>query len=232
MSPKSATLSVGSGSLAGPLVTAPVRWLKRELCQTQSSEPPESSTGPPAWVHTGLSAMKFFSSKRVTSTEVVSPLFGKVATVVAPTARSATVRFFPATVSAFALEGSPPDDGEAAGAGEVLAEEVGLGEAVVEVEGLALGDGVGVDLATGFTGALLTGFFTGFLTGFLATGFFTALARSPSTRAESAPRSNPIAFLRCESKWMRFMREGYSVNLLVKRYPVENLVDNFDISGG
>ena len=129
-------------------------------------------------------------------------------------------------------------DGDADGDGDELAEGVGVGEAVAEGDGLALGDdvgdavGVGVALATGFAGAFFTGFFTGFLTGFLATGFFTALARSPSTRAESAPRSNPIAFRRCKSKWLRLMRQGYSVALLVKRYPVENLVDNFNISRG
>ena len=129
-------------------------------------------------------------------------------------------------------------EGDVDGDGDELAEGVGVGEAVAEGDGLALGDdageafGVGVALATGFAGAFFTGFFAGFLTAFLATGFCTAVARSPSTRAESAPRSNPIAFRRCESKWMRFIREGYSVNSLVKRYPVEDLVDNFNISRG
>ena len=59
-----------------------------------------SSTEPPAWVQTGRSAMKLLSSKRVTSTAVVTPFFGNVAAVVAPTVRSATVRFLPATFNA------------------------------------------------------------------------------------------------------------------------------------
>ena len=50
--------------------------------------------------------MKFFSSIRVTSTEVVNPFFGKVASVVAPIARLAVVRGLPPAISAFALLGA------------------------------------------------------------------------------------------------------------------------------
>ena len=111
--------SLGSGISAGPFITAPVRWLKRELCQMQTSELPDNSTGPPACVHTGLRATKFFSSIRVTNTEVVIPFLGNVAAVVAPIARVAVVRFFPATVSAFASAGGVGAVADADGDGEL-----------------------------------------------------------------------------------------------------------------
>lgn len=163
----------------------------------QTSELPDTSTGPPAWVQIGLSATKFFSSTRVTNTAVVMPFLGNVAAVVAPIARSEAMRFLPATVSAFASAGTATPDGEAVGVGVALGVEVGVAEAVALGEGEGEGDADGVDFATGFAGAFLTGaFFTGFLTTFFAGGFLAARARSPSAIAESTPASIEINFRR------------------------------------
>lgn len=115
MSPKSVTFSYGSGASANPPITAPVRWLNRDPCHVHRSELPESSTGPPVCVQTGLSAIKFVSSIRVTSTAVVTPFLGKVAAVVAPIARSALVKFMPATISAFASAGGAVGEGVGVG---------------------------------------------------------------------------------------------------------------------
>lgn len=163
----------------------------------QTSELPDISTGPPAWVQIGLSATKFFSSTRVTNTAVVMPFLGNVAAVVAPIARSEAMRFLPATVSAFASAGTATPDGEADGVGVALGVEVGVAEAVALGEGEGEGDADGVDFATGFAGAFLTGaFFTGFLTTFFAGGFLAARARSPSAIAESTPASIEMNFRR------------------------------------
>ena len=116
----------------------------------QTSELPDISTGPPAWVQIGLSATKFFSSTRVTNTAVVMPFLGNVAAVVAPIARSEAMRFLPATVSAFASAGTATPDGEADGVGVALGVEVGVAEAVALGEGEGEGDADGVDFLSSF----------------------------------------------------------------------------------
>jgi hypothetical protein len=151
-------------------------------------------------VQIGFKARKVFSSTRVTKTVVVTPFFGNVATVVPPTARSETVRFLPATVSAFASDGAVATVGvgvaeaegeaDAVADGEGVAFAEGVADAVGEGVALALGeaDGLGVDFATGFGGAFFTGaFFTGFLTTFFTGGFLAARARSPKKVAAMAP---------------------------------------------
>ena len=80
--------------------------------------------------------MKFFSSIRVTRTEVVNPFFGNVAAVVAPIVRLAVVSVFPPAISALAFVGS--DEALALGVGS--ANEVGL------LDGLAVGVGEGVEI--------------------------------------------------------------------------------------
>lgn len=131
----------------------------------------------------GFNATKVFSSIRVTNTVVVDPFLGKVAVVVEPIDRSPTVRFFPATVNAFASAGGVSAEGDgigvAAGVGVTLGEGDALGVEVGEDEGE--GAGLAVGFATGLGGAFLTGFFTTFFAG----GFFAANARSPKNVAET-----------------------------------------------
>ena len=178
-----------------------MRRLNREKCHTHTSEPPLNSTGPPACVQSGFSATKVFSSTRVTSTEVVTPFLGKVAAVVEPIERFAVVRFWPATVRAFALVGGAEIVADGEGDGEAVAEALGEGVGVADGVALAEGvaEGVGVDFAAGFTGAFFTGaFLTGFFTTFLAGGFFDASARSPMINVESTPATIVRNFLRPE----------------------------------
>ena len=113
---------------------------------------------------------------------------GKVAAVVEPIDKSPTVRFLPATISAFASAGGAITEGEgvgvAVGVGVAPAEGVALGVEVGEDEGE--GVGLAVVFATGFAGAFFTGaFLTGFFTTFFAGGFFAANARSPKNVAET-----------------------------------------------
>lgn len=143
--------------------------------------------------------MKFVSSIRVTSTAVVTPFLVNVAAVVAPTARSALVKFLPATMSAFASAGGAVGEGVGVGVAVALAVEDGDGVGVALAVGEAVGVAEGVALATGFAGAFLTGaFFTGFLTTFLTGGFFAARARSPMKKAERVPAIKEMNFLRPE----------------------------------
>lgn len=152
-------------------------------------------------MQSGFSATKVFSSTRVTSTEVVTPFLGKVAAVVEPIERFAVVRFWPATVRAFALVGGAEIVADGEGDGEAVAEALGEGVGVADGVALAEGvaEGVGVDFAAGFTGAFFTGaFLTGFFTTFLAGGFFDASARSPMINVESTPATIVRNFLRPE----------------------------------
>lgn len=151
-------------------------------------------------MQTGRSATKLLSSTLVTRTAVVAPLLGNVAAVVAPTARSAIVRFFPATCRACAFAGAATAVAE----GEGLAVGDATGEGLVE--GVALGDAVAFGDADGeaaglvgtfLAGAFFTGFFAVFFTGFFE-GFLAASARSPTTRAEITPAINAMNLRRPE----------------------------------
>lgn len=152
-------------------------------------------------------------SRRVTSTAVVTPFLGKVAAVVAPTDKSAVVRFRPATVSAFASAGGAAivgdGDGDGDGVADGVADALGVGVAVAlgegDAEGFGDAEGDGVLLGATFAGAFFTGafltgvFFAGaFFTGFLAAGFLAARARSPIIRLEITPAIIARNFLRLE----------------------------------
>ena len=126
--------------------------------------------------------------------------------MVEPIERFAVVRFWPATVRAFALVGGAEIVADGEGDGEAVAEALGEGVGVADGVALAEGvaEGVGVDFAAGFTGAFFTGafftgaFLTGFFTTFLAGGFFDASARSPMINVESTPATIVRNFLRPE----------------------------------
>ena len=134
---------------------------------------------------------------------MVIPFLGNVAAVVAPTAKSAEVKFFPATVKAFASAGGVITDGVGVGVGEGDGVELALGDGVEvgAADGVGFAVGEGVAFATGLAGAFFTGFFTTFFTG----GFFAPKARSPTMKADSAPASTARNLRRPELLDARFM---------------------------